>query len=104
MKVFITGLFTKVQETTKNIPIVRTGTVAMIPGEKSFLATNSLMHTSLKPAQLEVRAVHQCLCENTQKMQVFTASGRITDSGNNPLPQNTIVEMQDLEGSISLAP
>ena len=33
-EVFITGLFTKVQETTKNIPIVRTGTVAMIPGEK----------------------------------------------------------------------
>lgn len=32
--VFITGLFTKVTETTKNIPIVRTGTVAMIPGEK----------------------------------------------------------------------
>jgi hypothetical protein len=33
-EVFITGLFTKVQETTKNIPIVRTGTVAMIPGER----------------------------------------------------------------------
>jgi len=33
-EVFITGLFTKVTETSKNIPIVRTGTVAMIPGEK----------------------------------------------------------------------
>jgi hypothetical protein len=33
-EIFITGLFTKVTETTKNIPIVRTGTVAMIPGEK----------------------------------------------------------------------
>jgi len=33
-EVFITGLFTMVTETTKNIPIVRTGTVAMIPGEK----------------------------------------------------------------------
>jgi|CZLA01.1.fsa_nt_gi hypothetical protein len=33
-EVFITGLFTKVTETTKNIPIVRTGTLAMIPGEK----------------------------------------------------------------------
>jgi hypothetical protein len=33
-EVFITGLFTKVTETTKNIPIVRTGTVAMIPGER----------------------------------------------------------------------
>lgn len=33
-EVFITGLFTKVVDTTKNIPIVRTGTVAMLPGEK----------------------------------------------------------------------
>jgi hypothetical protein len=33
-EVFITGLFTKVVETTRNIPIVRTGTVAMMPGEK----------------------------------------------------------------------
>jgi len=33
-EVFITGLFTKITETTRNIPIVRTGTVAMIPGEK----------------------------------------------------------------------
>jgi hypothetical protein len=33
-EVFITGLFTKVTETTRNIPIVRTGTVAMIPGER----------------------------------------------------------------------
>jgi len=33
-EVFATGLFTEVTETTRNIPIVRTGTVAMIPGEK----------------------------------------------------------------------
>ncbi|MGA8735807.1 MAG: hypothetical protein WB558_17955 [Terriglobales bacterium] len=33
-EVFIVGLFTKVTETTKNIPIVRSGTVAMIPGER----------------------------------------------------------------------
>jgi hypothetical protein len=33
-EVFITGLFTKVVETTRNIPVVRTGNVAMIPGEK----------------------------------------------------------------------
>ena len=33
-EIFITGLFTKVQETTKNIPIIRTGTIAMMPGEK----------------------------------------------------------------------
>jgi len=33
-EVFITGLFTKTAETTRNIPIVRIGTVAMIPGEK----------------------------------------------------------------------
>jgi len=33
-EVFITGLFTKITETTRNIPIVRVGNVAMIPGEK----------------------------------------------------------------------
>jgi len=33
-EVFVTGLFTKITETTKNIPIVRTGSVAMLPGEK----------------------------------------------------------------------
>jgi len=33
-EVFIPGLFTKVTETTRNIPIVRTGTIAMIPGER----------------------------------------------------------------------
>jgi hypothetical protein len=33
-EVFITGLFTKVTGTSQNIPIVRTGSVAMIPGEK----------------------------------------------------------------------
>jgi len=32
-EVFITGLFTKVVGTTKNLPIVRTGNVAMMPGE-----------------------------------------------------------------------
>ena len=32
-EVFITGLFTKITETTKNVPIVRTGTVAMMPDE-----------------------------------------------------------------------
>ncbi len=33
-EVFITGLFTGVVETSKNIPIVRTGNVAMMPDEK----------------------------------------------------------------------
>jgi hypothetical protein len=33
-EVFIAGLFTKVLGEARNIPIVRTGTVAMIPGEK----------------------------------------------------------------------
>ena len=33
-EVFIPGLFTKITETTRNLPIVRTGTIAMIPGER----------------------------------------------------------------------
>jgi hypothetical protein len=33
-EVFIPGLFTKVTETSRNIPIVRSGTIAMIPGER----------------------------------------------------------------------
>lgn len=35
-EVFITGLFTKVADTSRNIPIVRTGNVAMIPGEEIY--------------------------------------------------------------------
>jgi len=33
-EVFLAGLFTEVTETTRNIPIVRTGNLAMMPGEK----------------------------------------------------------------------
>jgi len=33
-EVFIAGLFTKITETSKNIPIVRIGNLAMMPGEK----------------------------------------------------------------------
>jgi len=33
-EVFLAGLFTEVKETTKNIPIVRIGNLAMMPGEK----------------------------------------------------------------------
>ena len=33
-EVFMAGLFTKVLDTTKNIPIVRIGNLAMMPGEK----------------------------------------------------------------------
>ena len=33
-EVFLAGLFTKVHETTSNIPIVRMGNLAMMPGEK----------------------------------------------------------------------
>ena len=33
-EVFVAGLFTEVLETTKNIPIVRIGNLAMVPGEK----------------------------------------------------------------------
>jgi len=32
--VFLAGLFTEVEETTRNIPIVRIGNLAMMPGEK----------------------------------------------------------------------
>lgn len=33
-EVFITGLFTRVQRTARNIPIVRIGKIAMMPGER----------------------------------------------------------------------
>lgn len=33
-EVFLSGLFTEVTETTKNIPVVRIGNLAMMPGEK----------------------------------------------------------------------
>jgi hypothetical protein len=50
--VFIAGLFTKVADTSRNIPIVRTGNVAMIPGEEiyfhdRFIAANLIESRSI---------------------------------------------------------
>jgi hypothetical protein len=46
-QVFITGLFTKVQETSRNIPIVRIGNIAMMPGEKIPFGESGLIEACL---------------------------------------------------------
>jgi hypothetical protein len=51
-EVFIAGLFTKVADTSRNIPILRTGNVAMIPGEDiyfrdRFIAANLIESRSI---------------------------------------------------------
>jgi hypothetical protein len=93
-EVFITGLFTEVQETTKNIPIVRTGTVAMIPGERIPFG-NSLIEAYL----VESRSIgglsgSPVFVRETLKSLVYTATGRILDSAGQPLEPNQILEMQ----------
>jgi hypothetical protein len=50
-EVFITGLFTKLTQTTKNLPIVRMGNIALIPGEKIPFGDSGLIDAYLIEAR-----------------------------------------------------
>jgi hypothetical protein len=50
-EIFIAGLFTEVTETSKNIPIVRIGNVAMMPGEKIPYKDGKLIEAYLVEAR-----------------------------------------------------
>jgi hypothetical protein len=93
-EVFITGLFTKVVETTRNIPIVRTGTVAMIPGEKIPFGKDLIEAYLIESRSIGGLSGSPVFVRETLRMEVFTASGRILDSASKPLPPNQILEIQ----------
>jgi hypothetical protein len=93
-EVFITGLFTEVQETTKNIPIVRTGTVAMIPGEKIPFGDSLIEAYLVESRSIGGLSGSPVFVRETLKTLVYTASGRILDSASQPLEPNQIIEMQ----------
>lgn len=56
-EVFVAGLFKKAQGTTKNLPIVRIGNVAMMPSEKIPFATERRPEQSLYAYLLESRSI-----------------------------------------------
>ncbi len=85
-EVFIAGLFTKVADTSRNIPIVRTGNVAMIPGEEiyfndRFIAANLIESRSiggLSGSPVFVRPTLQLqIAEEGGKPIILNGPGRI---------------------------
>jgi hypothetical protein len=96
-EVFITGLFTKVTKTSRNVPIVRIGNLAMMPGEKIPFKDGKLFDAYL----IESRSIgglsgSPVFVRQTIKMQGFTASGRFYDSSHKPLPINEVVYVDGL--------
>jgi hypothetical protein len=96
-EVFIAGLFTKITETTKNIPLVRIGNLASIPGERIPFKDGKLIDAYL----VETRSIgglsgSPVFVRQTINMQGFTASGRFLDSRGRPLPMNEIVQISGL--------
>ena len=94
-EIFITGLFTKVTETTKNIPIVRTGNVAMIPGEKIPFGDSLIEAYLVEARSIGGLSGSPVFIRETLAMEAYTASGRIS-VGQRPLPSNQVVHMQGL--------
>jgi hypothetical protein len=75
-EVFIAGLFTEITKTTKNIPIVRIGNLASIPGEKIPFKDGRLIDAYL----VETRSIgglsgSPVFVRQTINMRGFTASG-----------------------------
>jgi hypothetical protein len=95
--VFLAGLFTKVDETTRNIPIVRLGNLAMMPGEKIPFNDGKLIEAYL----VESRSIgglsgSPVFIRKTIVMQGYTASGRFLDARHKPLPVNEVVYLTGL--------
>jgi hypothetical protein len=95
--VFLAGLFTKVEETTRNIPIVRLGNLAMMPGEKIPFNDGKLIDAYL----VESRSIgglsgSPVFIRKTIVMQGYTASGRFLDARHKPLPSNEVVYLTGL--------
>jgi hypothetical protein len=95
--VFMAGLFTKVRETTRNIPIVRLGNLAMMPGEKIPFNDGKLIDAYL----VESRSIgglsgSPVFIRKTIIMQGYTASGQFLDARHKPLPSNEVVYLTGL--------
>ena len=91
-EVFIPGLFTKVTKTAQNVPVVRIGNLAMMPGERIPFKDGKLFDAYL----IESRSIgglsgSPVFVRQTIKMQGYTASGRFYNSANEPLPDNEMV-------------
>lgn len=96
-EVFIAGLFTKITETTRNIPIIRIGNLAMMPGEKIPFKDGKLIDAYL----VESRSIgglsgSPAFIRQTIRFQGYTASGMFYDSKHQPLPPNELVVMDGM--------
>jgi len=96
-EVFMAGLFTKVNETSKNIPIVRIGNLAMMPGEKIPFNDGKLIDAYL----VESRSIgglsgSPVFIRQTILHRGFTASGHYLNSRHKPLPENEVVYVSGL--------
>src|SRR5208337_1929359 len=56
-EVFVAGLFTNAKGTSKNIPIIRIGNVAMMPGEKILFPTQERRERMIYADLLESRSI-----------------------------------------------
>jgi hypothetical protein len=91
-EVFIPGLFTKVMTTAQNVPIVRVGNLAMVPGERIPFKDGKMFDAYL----IESRSIgglsgSPVFVRQTIKMKGHTAGGMFYDAGNDPLPTNETV-------------
>lgn len=96
-EVFIAGLFTEVQETTQNVPIVRIGNLAMMPGEKIPFKDGKLIDAYL----VESRSIgglsgSPVFVRQTIKMKGYTASKMFVNSKSEELPNNEVVYLSGL--------
>jgi hypothetical protein len=81
-EVFIAGLFTNAQGTSKHIPIVRIGNVAMMPGEKIFFPTEGKADQWLYANLLESRSTgglsgSPVFVRETVRYETFNRGGKM---------------------------
>jgi hypothetical protein len=98
-EVFIAGLFTKITKTAQNVPIIRIGNLAMMPGERIPFKDGNLFDAYL----IESRSIGglsgaPVFVRQTIKMIGHTASGRFFDSDNQQLPPNDLIALDAVGG------
>jgi hypothetical protein len=98
-EVFIAGLFTKITTTAQNVPIVRIGNLAMMPGERIPFKDGKLIDAYLiESRSLGGLSGSPVFVRETIKMQPSSSSGRLF-SGKRQLPSTEKV-MLDAVGRI----
>jgi len=91
-EVFIAGLFTKITETSKNIPIVRIGNLAMMPGEKIPFKDGKLIDAYLVESRsLGGLSGSPVFVRQTVRIDGQAIREGFVDSAGRKLPKNEVV-------------